>query len=344
MKKLAFIITKSEVGGAQTWVSELYKYLNQYFDIYLIISEKGWLTEGINQPKKTILIPELLSLKKPITILKIANILRENKIDIVISNSASAGIYSRLSRVIYKHKHIYVSHGWSCLYNGGKFSHIFCFIEKILSYFCDTILCVSNKDKENAIQRIGINPKKISVISNRTIPKQQKLVVNKRKKILFIGRMVYPKRPDLLLSISSHFPDMDFFFIGDGPLLEKVSQHYNNYANVFFLGNINNFSAHHEYDIFVLCSDSEGLPMSAIESGSAGLPMILSNVGGCHELIYTENNISNGVLINNNEKDLIDALNTINNNYSDYLHFSQKIRVNYNIENIIQDYINLISK
>ncbi|WFN98160.1 glycosyltransferase [Edwardsiella ictaluri] len=32
--------------------------------------------------------------------------------------------------------------------------------------------------------------------------------------------------------------------------------------------------------LFALCSDSEGLPMSALEAGSAGVPMLLSDVGG----------------------------------------------------------------
>lgn len=38
-EKIAFIITKSEIGGAQTWVYELKKTLDDNYDIYLIVSE-----------------------------------------------------------------------------------------------------------------------------------------------------------------------------------------------------------------------------------------------------------------------------------------------------------------
>lgn len=73
---------------------------------------------------------------------------------------------------------------------------------------------------------------------------------------------------------------------------------------MFFLGEINNFNDYLNYDIFILSSDSEGLPMSALEAASAGLPIILSNVGGCNELIITENNNSNGFTFNNTVQDL----------------------------------------
>lgn len=39
------MITKSEVGGAQKWVSEQKKILDNYFNVYLVTSDKGWLTE-----------------------------------------------------------------------------------------------------------------------------------------------------------------------------------------------------------------------------------------------------------------------------------------------------------
>ncbi|MEY1635240.1 glycosyltransferase [Morganella morganii] len=146
-KKIAIVITKSEIGGAQTWVMELYYILKPYFDIYLITSEPGWLTTNFPE-EKTYIIPGMSSIKKPLTIMKIAAVLKNNNIDVVISNSANAGLYSRLAKILKSHKHIYVSHGWSCIYNGGRFQRLFCWVEKILSNFSNTILCVSEMDKK----------------------------------------------------------------------------------------------------------------------------------------------------------------------------------------------------
>ncbi|EOI2317005.1 glycosyltransferase [Proteus mirabilis] len=341
-KKIAIVITKSEIGGAQTWVVELYNILKPIFDVYLITSEKGWLT--MHFPiKNTFIIPELASAKKPSCILEISKILKKNNIDTVISNSANAGLYSRLAKLLKPHYHIYVSHGWSCIYNGGKFKHIFCLVEKLLSKITDTILCVSERDKKNAIDIIGINKKRIHVIKNKISPLREKKIINTRLKALFVGRMVHPKRADLFIKAAKKSPDIDFYLIGDGPQLKNLkSQCVDKDKNIFFLGEINNFNSYCDFDIFVLCSDSEGLPMSAIEAGSAGLPLILSDVGGCSELIYSSNNKSNGLLINNNVDELLEALTKISENYSEYYNWAKYTRYQFDINSVSHEYIKLI--
>lgn len=341
-KKIAIVITKSEIGGAQTWVLELYNILKPTFDVYLITSEKGWLTNYF-PIENTFILPELASTKKPSCIFKISCILKDNNIDTVISNSANAGLYARLAKLLKPHNHIYVSHGWSCIYNGGRFQSIFCWIEKLLSLMSNTILCVSEQDKKNAINMIGISENKISVIKNKISPLRRKEKVNNRLKALFVGRMVHPKRADLFIEAAKKTPSVDFYLVGDGPLLENLkSQYSDKHENIFFLGEINNFDAYYDFDIFVLCSDSEGLPMSAIEAGSAGLPLILSNVGGCSELIYPSNNKSNGLLVNNDVDSLLKALTEISENYLAYYDCAQNTRHQFNIESVAHEYIKLV--
>lgn len=155
--------------------------------------------------------------------------------------------------------------------------------------------------------------------------------------------MVHPKRADLFIEAAKKMPDMDFYLVGNGPLsddLKSLSQ--DNDKNIFFLGEINNFKSYCDFDIFVLCSDSEGLPMSAIEAGSAGLPLILSDVGGCSELIYSSNNQVNGLLINNNIENIVESLTTITDNYPTYYNAAQNLRYEFDIESVANDYIKLI--
>jgi glycosyltransferase involved in cell wall biosynthesis len=52
-----------------------------------------------------------------------------------------------------------------------------------------------------------------------------------------------------------------------------------------------------------LISDSEGLSLSALEAMSSELPIILSDVGGCFELID-----KNGILVKNNLDDIKKAI------------------------------------
>lgn len=341
-QNIAFIITKSEIGGAQTWVLELSNILEPHFNIFLITSEEGWLTKFF--PEKNIFIlPGLSSIKKPSSILKIYNFIKKNKISTVVSNSANAGLYSRLAKILKPHKHIYVSHGWSCIYNGGRFRKLFCQIEKLLSLLSNTILCVSERDRKNAIDIIGINNNKIKVIKNKISPLPQKININEKKRVLFVGRMVHPKRADLFIDVAKKIPHMDFYLVGDGPLtnnLKQLSKECN--KNIFFLGEINNFKSYNNFDIFVLLSDSEGLPMSAIEAGSAGLPLVMSNVGGCSELIYTSNNYQNGLLVENNIEYIVRSLTELSNNYLDYYNTAQNVRHEFDIKSVANDYIKLI--
>ncbi|MEY1635241.1 glycosyltransferase [Morganella morganii] len=155
--------------------------------------------------------------------------------------------------------------------------------------------------------------------------------------------MTHPKRADLFIEAAKKLPDIDFYLVGDGPLikdLKSLSQGYD--KNIFFLGEINNFNSYCSFDIFVLCSDSEGLPMSAIEAGSAGLPLVLSDVGGCSELIYSLNNQTNGLLVENNTNSITSALTQISSHYSNYYDAAQNFRYEFDIKTVADDYIKLI--
>ena len=145
MKKILFIITKSENGGAQKWVKEQIEILENKFEIYLVTDEKGWLFQNVkmNGYMTDYRIRNRFSL---CFFFKFIKFLKKNNIDLIIASSANAGVYSRLSKIFYKAKVIYVGHGWSSIYNGGNLKWLYTKIEKFLSYFTDSILCISKSD------------------------------------------------------------------------------------------------------------------------------------------------------------------------------------------------------
>ncbi|HBB6754777.1 TPA: glycosyltransferase, partial [Citrobacter freundii] len=207
MKKIAFIVTKSEIGGAQTWTNEMMKLVKNEGSVYLITSEDGWLTEQ-NNFEKVLILPQLkkhFSFSGYISLLKF---IRKENIDVMIASSANAGIYSRMARLISKFKCIYVSHGWSCIYNGGMLKSVFIKIEKYLSYITDVIWCVSRSDEDKAIRIIGINKCKIKTLTNSVVQMKEKEGNDCQKRIIFVGRLTYPKRPDLLINVVAKHPDM----------------------------------------------------------------------------------------------------------------------------------------
>ena len=96
-------------------------------------------------------------------------------------------------------------------------------------------------------------------------------------------------------------------------------------------------------DALVLCSNSEGLPMSILEAMSYGLPVISTNVGAIPKVINHE---VNGFLIPPKDsnalanilKNFIDNQYNLNNIGEEAQHYIAK---NYSIEQVAQDY-NLI--
>ncbi|HAW1406128.1 TPA: glycosyltransferase family 4 protein [Escherichia coli] len=341
-KKLVYIITKTETGGAQKWIKEQKQLLSKCFDIYLITSEPGWLSEQFTEDH-VFYVKDILSFKSIFASYKIAKILRKLNASVVINNSANAGLHGRLAKLYYYHRSIYVSHGWSCIYNGGRLSKIFCLIERILAVLTDKILCVSKRDFEKENQQIGISEKKLVTITNGIMPLRPRTCdrLNGELNLVFVGRMIPPKRPDLLLYVVSQFSNVKIDMIGDGPLLEGLRHKYGSFKNIRFLGEIKNFDGFYKYDAFVLTSDSEGLPMSALEAASAGLPMLLSDVGGCSELIDNLN--PNGILYNNEIESICEAIKKLIRDYPSYELFAKQQKERFSLLSKYDEYLNLIN-
>lgn len=337
MKTVIFIITKSEIGGAQSWVYEQAKIVSSDCKVILVTSEDGWLTRQ-SVFSKVYILPGIAKLIKIPTLFKLINIIKDHSTFSVVSSSANAGVYARLARLFIKFKCVYVSHGWSCLYNGGSFRNLFCKIEKYLSILTDTVWCVSKSDRDKAIGIIGINENKIITSLNSITPLAPKLDGKFMGRVLFVGRLTHPKRPELIADVIANNKRYSLDIIGDGDLYPELYKRYGECENISFLGEISDFRDFYKYDVFVLTSDSEGLPMSALEAGSSGLPMILSNVGGCFEVIGGEN----GILVSNDVLDVRSALDAIADNYNYYCTNAMNYKDNFNISLRADEYKKII--
>jgi glycosyltransferase involved in cell wall biosynthesis len=108
-----------------------------------------------------------------------------------------------------------------------------------------------------------------------------------------VGRLVPVKNHRSLLQafslVAHRMPGCRLEILGDGPLrqeLETLSQHLGIAHLVLFHGSsldVARFLS--RLDAFVLCSDSEGLPLTLLEAMAAGLPVVATEVGGIPELV-----------------------------------------------------------
>jgi len=309
MSNILFIITKAHIGGAQKWTKEQMDVCEPFFDCHLATNENNWLSK--NSKFKNILLNDLIEKKFSIRYLIILyKYIKKNKINTIVASSANAGIYARLIKFFpLKVKVIYVSHGWSAVYNGGVLKFFYVFIEKLLSYPSDSILCISKYDYDVALNVIRIKKYKLKYIENSIFPVVSVPSVQKRDtvRILTVTRLSPPKRVDLLIGAVKNL-NIELHIVGTGELLDGLKKTAS--KNIFFHGEIQGFNEFNKFDMFCLISESEGLPLSALEAMSCGLPLILSDVGGCSELIF-----GNGSLVKNRvdeiERAIISGLNEI---------------------------------
>ena len=134
---------------------------------------------------------------------------------------------------------------------------------------------------------INLKIKKTEKIDIRkyNIPKNKKL-------LLFVGRMSFEKRVNILLKSMKYLEDEDVFLalVGSGPYLKKYKELAKKIKlkNVKFFGYVKDeilYSIYNSADIFVSPSDSEVHPMTFLEAMAFGLPIIGVNKCGAKDVI-----------------------------------------------------------
>jgi len=134
-----------------------------------------------------------------------------------------------------------------------------------------------------------------------------------------VGRLVPIKAVNLFLEsarlVVERCPDARFAIVGDGELWDELHAAVRRLGlddRVHFTGWRHDLSAvYSDLDIVVCCSINEGTPVSLIEAGAAGRPVVGTQVGGIPDIIAAG---VNGLLVpSDNARALADAINELIN-------------------------------
>jgi glycosyltransferase involved in cell wall biosynthesis len=112
--------------------------------------------------------------------------------------------------------------------------------------------------------------------------------------VAYVGRLTRVKRPDRLTAVARQVmaavPDAQFAVCGGGDLAdEMISAGRDLGQSMKFLGWRADVEAvYAAADVILLTSDNEGMPVSLIEAGLAGVPAVASNVGSVAEVVLDE--------------------------------------------------------
>lgn len=146
----------------------------------------------------------------------------------------------------------------------------------------------------------GINLEKYKVKKDYSL--------NETIKFVHIGRFNDVKNHNLLIDafniMQNGFMNMELHLFGDGDLFNSIKEKVNKLnleKKVYFYGIRDDIpSLLSSFDVFVLTSKWEGLPLTIIEAMSSGLPIIASEVGGIPDIVKNE---YNGLLFKSDDID-----------------------------------------
>lgn len=119
-------------------------------------------------------------------------------------------------------------------------------------------------------------------------PAKNNVLDHGKLKILWAGRVVPSKLPDIVLKIGSMFENGEVIIDMFGELSDTIEKgSLKNNKNVRYCGKYDDFNSLPigEYDLFLYTSLNDGMPNVILEATAAGLPVIASNDGGVGEFI-----------------------------------------------------------
>jgi glycosyltransferase involved in cell wall biosynthesis len=314
-----YFITKSEQGGAQTHVAQLARYFfKQGHQIAIMSAPGGWLEEETKRSGATFYPnPSLGNTANPFRLWNASRALlkavNDFQPDLVACHSTISGLIGRFT-LCNRIPTVFTAHGWSFTQGAKTYRRILspC-LERIAAHFCKKIICVSENDKQLALDyKVAPNEKIIMIhngveaLAKIASPSQGEASAvadalvgrrnDERVHLLFIGRLAAPKNPFLLIQAFSQLPikirdRVHLTLIGDGPqkaVLKQIINQMNLNNQIALKGALPRQEVMETLktaDVFVLPTRYEGLPYAILEAMAHGVPVIASDVGGVKEAV-----------------------------------------------------------
>lgn len=147
----------------------------------------------------------------------------------------------------------------------------------------DRVVAVSESLSVSLRDDLGVE--RASIVHNGVhMPPAAALRPRKGRTVGFLGRLSVEKAPDLFLEAVRNV-ECDARVFGDGPLAESIRTIAAGIDHVTLEGWMDRDAALNTIDLLVLSSRREGLPLSCIEAGAHGVPVMARDVGGVREIL-----------------------------------------------------------
>jgi glycosyltransferase involved in cell wall biosynthesis len=302
MKKVLFVITKSNWGGAQRYVYDLALGLSRTrFEVAVAYGEPGLLAERLEEAGVTRyalggMQRDVSAHKDTRTFFELYQLFKRQLPDVVHLNSSKAGALGALAaRLAGVPRIVFTVHGWPFLEQRGFLTRAALWLASWATVLlCHKVIVISDYDLRLG-RRMPLARRKFVRIYNGIAP--MPLASGQKIRSAFplgakivgtIGELTRNKNQKALVEQAKADPTMHVAIVGGGKLygeLEALIAKYNLEDRVKLFGFMPASEALRGFDIFALPSLKEGLPYVLLEARAAGLPIEASRVGGIPEIL-----------------------------------------------------------
>ena len=333
--KVLHIITRMNTGGPAVFLDHLTKSMADLGTKSIIAygyceSNETDYTDTHKLNADLIRVQSLHRSLSPISDIRsffqIRKIIKIQKPDLVNTHTSKAGVLARLATKSVNRKtpvvhtfHGHLIYGYFARYK----SIVFTLIEKIMSRFTNVAVAVTTETK-NSLTKLGIGrnlPWRVIQIGIPAKVVTQTAVAEQTFKLLWIGRFTQIKDPSLAVKVIKNLsktePDrFELTMVGEGELYEEVIQEAKNLPIKFTGWLTNPFETISAFDLLLITSKNEGLPLVMLEAANFAKPTLSKNVGGISEFI-TDN--QTGYLVDGGADEIAQRIVELSNNKSSLL-------------------------
>lgn len=314
-------VAQAYPGGVPVYIEELVKHLDRTKFECILVCSHAYEEERFAPYFSAI---EKVGMERSISVSKILKpawetrkLIKKYKPDVVYCNSSIAGAVGRLAAIGCGAKVLYNAHSWAFnMRISSKKKLFYRLIEKFFAFFTDTIICVSNYEKTSALQNHICKPDKLQVIlngvdieqieqriANSTLTRASLNIPENAYVVGMVGRISEQKAPDIFVKaarkVKDAVPNAFFMIVGDGPDQEEIEKMISDLdlKDSFLITGWTKQAIEHLalFDVAVLCSRWEGLPLVVPEYFAAKKPVVCTRIDAVDDMI--EDGV-NGIAVN----------------------------------------------
>lgn len=306
-RRIAVVITRLEGGAGVMALRGALALAPEDGVVTLVCGSGGRLIDEAERAGLPVVVEP--SLRRPINpgrdlraLLRLTRLL--SGFDVVHTHCAKAGALGRLAaRRADVPRVVHTFHGFAFHDFQPRLRHrAYIAIERALGRITDVALCVGNGVAVEAIRRELLPPERIrtthvavdlaapTVDPTARARARSELGLDPRAVVVgAVGRVTYQKAPEDFVAALAHLgrPDVVGVWIGDGDLAPRMRDLSERSAGeIRWIGDRRDVPGLlPAFDVFVLPSRYEGLPLSVVEAMVCGVPVIVSAVNSVGDVI-----------------------------------------------------------